>query len=100
MIAVWSARSGKWRSMQLTETFSTPSAYHRTRKSSLWKETSFTEVKDVSFHKEDFRVRWYADGVLNVSVNCIDRHLPERADQTAIIWESDDGSISDRISYG
>ncbi|MGH6910915.1 MAG: AMP-binding protein, partial [Phenylobacterium sp.] len=59
----------------------------------------FTEVKDVSFDAKDFRVRWYGDGVLNVSVNCIDRHLPERADQTAIIWESDDGSISDRISY-
>ena len=39
----------------------------------------FTEVKDVSFDAEDFRVRWFADGVLNVSVNCIDRHLPERA---------------------
>jgi acetyl-CoA synthetase len=62
--------------------------------------TPFTEVKDVSFEVKDFRVRWYADGVLNVSVNCIDRHLPERADQTAIIWESDDGSVADAISYG
>jgi acetyl-CoA synthetase len=60
----------------------------------------FTQVKDVSFDAKDFRVRWYADGVLNVSVNCIDRHLPERADQTAIIWESDDGSISDEVTYG
>src|ERR1700733_8467178 len=61
--------------------------------------TPFTEVKDVSFDAKDFRVRWYADGVLNVSVNCIDRHLAERANQTAIIWESDDGSISDEITY-
>jgi acetyl-CoA synthetase len=60
----------------------------------------FTQVKDVSFDAKDFRVRWYADGLLNVSVNCIDRHLPHRADQTAIIWESDDGSISDEITYG
>jgi acetyl-CoA synthetase len=60
----------------------------------------FTEVKDVSFDAKDFRVRWYADGVLNVSVNCIDRHLPERADQTAILWESDDGQASDAITYG
>jgi acetyl-CoA synthetase len=59
----------------------------------------FTVVKDVSFDAEDFRVRWYADGVLNVSVNCIDRHLPERADQTALIWESDDGQTSDLITY-
>ena len=62
--------------------------------------TPFTEVKDVSFDASNFRVRWYADGVLNVSVNCIDRHLPERADQTAIIWESDDGSVGDAITYG
>ena len=61
--------------------------------------TPFTEVKDVSFDAKDFRVRWFADGVLNVSVNCIDRHLPARANQTAIIWESDDGSISDEITY-
>ncbi len=60
----------------------------------------FTQVKDVSFDAKDFRVRWYADGVLNVSVNCIDRHLPERADQTAFIWESDDGKTSDLITYG
>jgi acetyl-CoA synthetase len=60
----------------------------------------FTQVKDVSFDAKDFRVRWYADGVLNVSVNCIDRHLPERADQTAFIWESDDGESSDLITYG
>ncbi len=62
--------------------------------------TPFTEVKDVSFDAKDFRVRWYADGVLNVSVNCIDRHLPARANQVALIWESDDGSISDEITYG
>ena len=62
--------------------------------------TPFTLVKDVSFDAKDFRLRWYADGVLNVSVNCIDRHLPERAEEIAIIWESDDGSISDEITYG
>ena len=50
----------------------------------------FSVVKDVSFNKDDFRIRWYADGVLNVSVNCLDRHLATRGDQTAIIWEADD----------
>jgi acetyl-CoA synthetase len=59
----------------------------------------FTEVKDISFDAKDFHIRWYADGVLNVSANCIDRHLPARADQTAIIWESDDGATSERISF-
>ena len=62
--------------------------------------TPFTQVKDVSFDAKDFRVKWFADGSLNVSVNCIDRHLPRREHQTAIIWESDDGSISDEITYG
>ena len=61
--------------------------------------TPFTEVKDVSFHKEDFRVRWYADGVLNVSVNCLDRHLKSNGDTVALIWENDDGSVHDKLTY-
>ena len=59
-----------------------------------------TEIKDVSFGKEDFRIRWFADGVLNVSANCIDRHLPHRADETAILWEGDAPADSRAISYG
>jgi len=58
-----------------------------------------TRIKDVSFHEADFRIRWFEDGVLNVAHNCIDRHLPERADQTAIIWEGDDPADSRHISY-
>jgi acetyl-CoA synthetase len=60
----------------------------------------FTVVKDVSFKADDFRVRWFADGVLNVCANCLDRHLPERADDVAIIWEGDDPKDSRRITYG
>ncbi len=61
----------------------------------------FTEVKDVSFRKDDFRIRWFADGVLNASANCIDRHLAERADEIAIIWEPDDPAEEPRrITYG
>jgi acetyl-CoA synthetase len=60
----------------------------------------FTQVKDVSFDKQDFRIRWYADGELNVSVNCIDRHLPARADDVAFIWESDDPQVSNTVTYG
>ena len=59
----------------------------------------FTEVKDVSLNRADFRIRWFADGVLNASVNCLDRHLPERADDIALIWEGDDPADSRRISY-
>jgi acetyl-CoA synthetase len=59
----------------------------------------FTIVKDTSFHLDDFRIRWFADGVLNVSANCIDRHLPHRANDTAIIWEGDDPEQSKHITY-
>ncbi len=59
-----------------------------------------TVIKDVSFHREDFRIRWYADGVLNVTVNCIDRHLPHRAEEIAFIWESDDPEVWSTVTYG
>src|SRR5690348_1389363 len=49
----------------------------------------FTPVKDVDYTGE-VKIRWYHDGTLNVSANCIDRHLAARAQQTAIIWEGDD----------
>jgi acetyl-CoA synthetase len=59
----------------------------------------FNVVKDVSFKAEDFRIRWFADGVLNACVNCLDRHLPKRANDTAIIWEGDDPADSQNITY-
>ena len=59
----------------------------------------FTQVEDVSWDKDDLHIRWFADGTLNASVNCIDRHLPEHADDTAIIWEGDDPAASAKISY-
>ena len=59
----------------------------------------FSVVKDVSFDRDNFRIRWFADGVLNVSANCLDRHLPHRANDVAIIWEGDDPKDSKKISY-
>ena len=59
----------------------------------------YTQVKDVSYAKGDLHIRWYYDGVLNVSANCIDRHLAKRGDQTAIIFEGDDPSVDRRITY-
>ena len=50
----------------------------------------YTKVKDVSFAPGNVSIKWYEDGTLNVSANCIDRHLATRGDQTAIIWEPDD----------
>ena len=59
-----------------------------------------TQVKDVSFEAQDLHVRWFADGMLNVSVNCLDRHLTTRAEQTAILWEPDDPAEDVRmLSY-
>ena len=58
-----------------------------------------TVIKDVSFAREDFRIRWFADGVLNVAHNCVDRHLATRADQTAIIYEGDDPTVSGSLTY-
>ncbi len=62
--------------------------------------TPFTEISDVSWDKDDLHIRWFGDGRLNASANCIDRHLPEKADDTAIIWEGDNPDVSKTITYG
>jgi acetyl-CoA synthetase len=59
----------------------------------------FTRVRDVSFAAQDFRIRWFYDGTLNVAANCLDRQLEKRGDKTAIIWESDDPQRSERLTY-
>ena len=59
----------------------------------------FTKVKHTSFDTHNVSIKWYEDGTTNVSMNCIDRHLPHRANQTAIIWEGDDPSVSLHITY-
>jgi acetyl-CoA synthetase len=59
----------------------------------------YGKIKDVSFDAKDLHIRWFYDGELNVSANCLDRHLAERGDKTAIIWEGDDPNHSRRISY-
>src|SRR3546814_3888738 len=49
----------------------------------------FTKVSNWSFDEADFGIKWFEDGVLNVSANCLDRHLESRGDDIAIIWEPD-----------
>ena len=74
---------------------------------SFWREVGgrldwmrpFTKIKDVSFRREDFRISWFEDGVLNVSYNCLDRHLATRSDEVAILWEGDDPSESRAFTY-
>ncbi len=59
----------------------------------------FTKVKDVSFAKDDLHIRWFYDGSLNVCYNCVDRHLDDKGDDVAIIWEGDDPDRDLTITY-
>ena len=60
----------------------------------------FTQVKDVSFGPGDVHIKWFHDGTTNASYNCIDRHLPTRENDVAIIWEGDDPNDQQHITYG
>ena len=59
----------------------------------------FTKVSDVSWDKKDLHIEWFADGTLNASANCLDRHLESRGDKTAIIWEGDEPDDHKTITY-
>ena len=59
----------------------------------------YSQIKDVSYSENDLHIKWFYDGTLNVSSNCLDRHLEERGDQTAIIWEGDNPKEDKRISF-
>jgi len=59
----------------------------------------YTKVKNTSFDPNNVSIKWFEDGTLNVSANCIDRHLATRADQVAIIWEGDDPTQDEQITY-
>ena len=88
-----------------------PAIYRRSLDDSdhFWREQAqrldwikpFSKVSNCSFDETDFGIRWFEDGELNVSANCIDRHLPHRADDVAIIWEPDHPEHEARhITYG
>ena len=59
----------------------------------------YTKIKDVKYSKTDVKIKWFYDGTLNTSVNCIDRHLSDKKNKTAIIWVGDDPKDSKQISY-
>ena len=59
----------------------------------------YTRIKDVSYSEKELHIKWFYDGTLNVSSNCLDRHLEKRGDQTAIIWEGDDPKEDKRITF-
>jgi acetyl-CoA synthetase len=58
-----------------------------------------TKIKNTTFEYPNVSIKWFEDGVLNIAANCIDRHLPERAEQTAIIWEGDTPGTQDIVTY-
>ncbi|HWU49558.1 MAG TPA: acetate--CoA ligase [Asticcacaulis sp.] len=76
-----------------------PEAHWRTLGDALDWIRPYTKVKDVSFNRDDFRIRWFYDGQLNVSANCIDRHLATRGEQVAFIFEGDDPGVSYTVTY-
>ena len=59
----------------------------------------FTKIKDIKYSKDDVSIKWFEDGNLNVSYNCIDRHAENNPDKVAIIWEGDDPNETKRITY-
>ncbi|MBC7104274.1 MAG: AMP-binding protein, partial [Parvibaculum sp.] len=59
----------------------------------------YTKVKNTSFDPHNVSIKWFEDGTLNASVNCVDRHLAERGDQVAIIWEGDEPADHKSITY-
>ena len=59
----------------------------------------YKKIKDIKYSKDEVRIKWFEDGTLNASANCIDRHLKDKKDKTAIIWVGDDPKDNQKISY-
>jgi acetyl-CoA synthetase len=76
-----------------------PEAFWAEQAKTLDWHKPFSEIKDTSFAADDLHIRWFTDGEINVSANCLDRHLAERGDQTAIIWEGDEPGDDVHITY-
>jgi acetyl-CoA synthetase len=59
----------------------------------------YKKIKDVKYSTKEVKIKWFHDGTLNASANCIDRHLKDKKDKTAIIWVGDDPKDNQKISY-
>jgi acetyl-CoA synthetase len=90
--------SRKWKELQEASA-KDPLAFWRAHGKRIDWITPYTEVRDVSFDEKDLHIRWYSDGTLNASFNCLDRHLKTKGNQTAIIWEGDDPTQSKNVTY-
>ena len=82
------------------EALADPDTFWRREAAQLDWMAPFSTVNESSFERDTFGVRWFGDGALNVSANCLDRHLPERKNDPAIIWEGDNPDETRTISYG
>ena len=76
-----------------------PEAFWRAESARLDWIKPWSKLSQCSFDEADFGIEWFSDGTLNVSANCLDRHLAERGEQTAIIWEGDDAAQQRKLTY-
>ena len=76
-----------------------PEAFWRAESARIDWIRPWTRLNRCSFDEADFGIEWFSDGTLNVSANCLDRHLAERGDVTAIIWEGDDAAQQRKLTY-
>jgi len=77
----------------------TPEAFWREESARLDWIRPWTKLNKCSFNEADFGIEWFSDGTLNVSANCLDRHLETRGDDVAIIWEGDDAAQQRKLTY-
>jgi acetyl-CoA synthetase len=98
----WAARAhvdaDRYRALH-AEALADPDAFWRREAQIVDWMTPFATVSNCSFNEADFGIRWFEDGKLNVSANCLDRHLATRGDAPAILWEGDDPADRRTISY-
>ena len=92
------ADSAKYRAMY-ERSLQEPDEFWREQSQSIDWIRQPSQISDATFAYPDVSIKWFEDGVLNVCANCVDRHLAERGDQTALIWERDEPGQSQRISY-
>ena len=100
---------GEWKSRAYVDDAKYRAMYERSLKdpNGFWAEEAKrlywykapTKIKNTSYAPDNVSIKWFEDGVTNVSYNCIDRHLGKRANQTAIIWEGDDPKDDKKITY-
>src|ERR1051326_7829909 len=103
------AVAGEWKSRAYVDDVKYRAMYERSLKDpdGFWAEEAKrlhwykapTKIKNTSYAPDNVSIKWFEDGVTNVAYNCIDRHLPKRASQTAIIWEGDDPKDDKHVTY-